>query len=64
MADRIAVERCEFCDGTLVAVKQLKESYLVQCEDCGIITSSNSVVVYNNNNKMKKVRAMKRRFHD
>lgn len=65
MADITAIEQCEFCEGTLVAIKKISEGeYMVQREDCGCITSSHCIVRHNNNSKMKKVRKLKRRYHD
>lgn len=64
MADRTALERCEFCQGTLVVITRIKNKFLVQCEDCGMVTESYSVVKHNDNGKMKKVRKLKRRYHE
>ena len=41
MADTTAIEQFEFCQGTLVATKkETEDCYIVQCEDCGVITTS------------------------
>lgn len=63
--DYTAIEKCEFCEGTFVAIKKLEDGYLVQCENCGAI--SKVATAYKNNNKpsrMAKVRKIKQRFYE
>lgn len=63
--DYTAKDRCKFCQGVMVGIVRQDDRYIVQCQDCGAVTSTYNVQKNNSKpSRMAKVRKIKSGFYD
>lgn len=59
MIDLVAREPCEFCKGTRRQIGALKGQLLVQCEGCGVISTTLNTQIIGSGKKIKTLRKHK-----
>lgn len=64
MKDEVAIEKCEFCNGTRRVIGRLDGAPLVRCEDCGMISTSSSTQIVGEGRKVKTLRKAKSKYKD